>query len=282
MSMDLTYEILSAYVDGALSEDDQRAVEAALETDAGARETVERLRRVTELTRAAFQDPIAEPVPQRLVDTVLSGKALSDALGRERVRSTAQRRTVGRGGRPNTGRSMSQLRRFALPLAAGLVASIGLGVVLVGTTNIVGPDARRQQVAVGPVRAGSALEMALNNLAMGEQAKLAQDQAVLLVGTFRDRSQRICREFEVLEVAADQDGAVVAAGLACRRQDTAWQIEGAFKLASQSAAPGQDYVPSSASEADALKALIDTLGGTALLSADEEQSLIDQNWRSRE
>ena len=68
-------EILVAYVDGALGVGEIRAVEEALASDAGARDTVRRLREDVAVLRAAFNDPLDEPLPERVVATL---NAVSD------------------------------------------------------------------------------------------------------------------------------------------------------------------------------------------------------------
>jgi hypothetical protein len=63
-------ETLVAYVDGQLGGHEIEAVETALAGDPEARETVRALREGTGLLQAAFNDPMNESVPPRILETI--------------------------------------------------------------------------------------------------------------------------------------------------------------------------------------------------------------------
>ena len=70
MSVRVDDETLVAYVDGQLDARETDAVEAALAKDPEARQTVRALREGAALLRAAFNEPMNEPVPPRILETI--------------------------------------------------------------------------------------------------------------------------------------------------------------------------------------------------------------------
>lgn len=75
-------ETLVAYVDGQLGAHEIEAVEAALASDPEARETVRALREGTALLQAAFNDPMNESVPPRILETINQAADQASAQGR--------------------------------------------------------------------------------------------------------------------------------------------------------------------------------------------------------
>lgn len=63
-------ETLMRYADGTAAAEDARALEAALPADASLAARVAMFRRTAELARAALNEVLHEPVPQRLVDAI--------------------------------------------------------------------------------------------------------------------------------------------------------------------------------------------------------------------
>ena len=61
-------EALVAYVDGQLDQSETARIEGVLAGDPEARETVRRLRESAELLRSAFNEPLNEPVPARVLE----------------------------------------------------------------------------------------------------------------------------------------------------------------------------------------------------------------------
>lgn len=245
-------EVLMAYADGALSEAEARAVEAHLAENAEARELVAAFRESAELAARAFDQPMTEPVSQRLIDTVRGNQS-----------------NVIRG--PWTGRAL-------LPLAAAmtLTAGLALGFWLSGASE--GDDVARG-LGVGPLDQTSHLAQHLETRPSGTAATLQQDRSVVVVGTFRDRSGRPCREFEVLGDTGNASSAPETAAIACRAATGSWTVEGVVRIATGPETPGtQGYVPSGAQEEDALQKLVEILGATSLLPADEEARLIENGW----
>lgn len=97
-------ETLMRYADGTAAAEDARALEAALPADAGLAARVATFRRTAELARAAMNEVLNEPVPQRLIDAVMTAPSARfddetlmayadgalDALGAARVAKAAR------------------------------------------------------------------------------------------------------------------------------------------------------------------------------------------------
>lgn len=259
-------ETLMAYADGELDDAGAAQVHAYLLTDERARAEVERLRRTATLAKAAFEPSLLAPVPDRLIDAVLNPPAMA-----WNVVSMRPARAVG-GRRPAV-----QFWRMAMAACLALLVAGSAGVWLSQTDS--SPDGEGL-IALGPVRPGSALADILETKPSGAlQASDANRTARLgVVATFRDKSDRVCREVEVLAGASEHRP--VAAGVACRipRAGT-WIVEGAARVAAASEASGAGYLPSGASESDVLDGLLKILGARSSLSPDDEQRLLDSHWQ---
>lgn len=281
MAEKVTDEMLMAYVDGGLTDEQTAAVESLLKSDASARQFVRDLERVSELARQAYNDPIGEPVPQRLIDTIVAdGAGATKTVVSDRSeggKDGAERGTVvpfkRRWFPPLTSSSFAL---SAAAMAAALTLAVGIGVGM----SLISPTSQQTQIAVGPVSPGSQLASRLQSLASGTPESFAPNQQLLILGTFKDRAGRLCREFEVLGTASG-DQVPQSAAVACRSSQTGWQIEGAFRLAQPATETlTSGYVPSGAPEKDALASLMSTLGAQPLLSPSDEAELIARGWKT--
>ena len=163
-----------------------------------------------------------------------------------------------------------------------MAASLGLAIG-VAASFIFGqqPGQAFGELALGEVPRESQLHRLLENTPSGRILEIdgsggsARRHAV--VATFRDRHARACREVEVLPPGTDPQP--VAAGVACRRTDGGWVVEGAVRLADAPSAGGQQFEPSGVLEKDALEGLLTMLGAQAALSPGEERALMQRGWR---
>ncbi len=258
-----TDETLMAYADGALPQAEAAEVAAALESDSEARALVENFRRTADLSRAAFRDIVAEPVPDVLVRTVLGSKT-----------HTASVTEFVPARKPRTSNW-----RSALPLAASVLLVVGLTAALL--LRPMPPASPAQMFSLGPVPPTTQLSELLEKRASGAPAALRGREAqgaehLMVVATFRDRKARICREVEML----DRNMQAQLAGVACRDPARGtWIVEGTARIAASPPSGGSDFVPSGAEEKDALEGLLGVLGATKALPTEEEQRLIAEGWR---
>lgn len=259
-------ETLMAYADGELDDAETARVHAYLQTDETARAEVERLRRTATLVKAAFEPSLLAPVPDRMIDTVLNSPASSPNVVPMRT---------------------ARLGRDSRPAAQhwGLAAAACLALLVAGSAGVwwsqTGSSGDGEGlIALGPVLPGSALADILETKPSGvmQASNAAKTSRLGVVATFRDKSDRVCREVEVLAGASEHRP--VAAGVACRLPGGGtWIVEGAARVAAAPEAPDAGYVPSGASESDALDGLLKILGAQSSLSPDDEQRLLDSHWQ---
>ncbi|NNG02852.1 MAG: hypothetical protein HKM95_01970, partial [Inquilinus sp.] len=172
----LSDEILVAYADGELIGEDAEAVERALEGDRQAQETLRMFLETAELSRAAFDDIVREPVPGHLIETI-AGTAPA----------AAPRRRVAVGG------GLAGLALAAsITLVLGLVSGFGL-------SNLVGDDAvgSPERWVIGTVAAhGDGVNGLLESLPSGHLQTVAAvggSAEIMPLTTFVDPGGRYCR-----------------------------------------------------------------------------------------
>jgi hypothetical protein len=262
----LDEETLNAYADGALDAEARAGVESHLKTDAAARELLAKLRRANTLAAQAFDAPMHEPVPQALIDTI---RRRPDRNARRNATVRQQSRRF----------RSSSVRAYAMPLAAALVLALGIGAGLFLARQ---PAQTLEQLTLGPVHAEGQLHRVLETHPSGRFVEIdgagVHAGRLGVVATFRDRSGRACREVEVLPAGTDQQP--LAAGVACRRTQGGWVMEGAARVAQAPSATGQDFEPSGVAEKDVLDGLLGMLGAQAALSPEEEHALIQGGWKN--
>lgn len=264
-------EILLAYADGALAADQRAAVESYLAGDPEARDLVELLRSSGTLTAQAYAHIIDEPVPERLVATVKGtpGHARADVDGGNIV-SLADERA----------------RRWRMrPLIASLAATL---LLTLGTATGYFVALRQQPldgaaIAIGPLPSTSPiarlLETESSHVPIPFPASASSPSVeAMVVATLRDKSQRYCRELEVISHGADgkSAGSVIGA-VACRTGQGEWVVEGAVHVAAESGG-ASTYNPASGAAHAPFDGLVSYLGATASLPADEEARLIARGW----
>ena len=205
--------LLVAYVDGELDPERARTVAATIRDDAEAQAIVAALRRSADAVKGAFDEPLHQPVPARLLDALHPGAAGN----RDRVV-------------PLRGRRFDP-RRSLLPLAASLAALVvGFG----GGYFIQGTDRDQSLRLAGTATADPAAERfeetlyrALAADATGDPFAYDDPQSgargtVALLGRVDTSFGVPCREFR--HEATRGAATTVAQGLACRAGDGSWSV----------------------------------------------------------
>lgn len=267
-------EMLMAYADGALEPHQTAAVEAYIAANPHARKLVEDMRMSADLARQAFQAPMSAPPPDRLVATIVGPQPSGEVISAGAVASLIDFQSA----------SARRSKRQPLPwlAAAASLALIAIGAawyVSGGTSG--GSREVDGEIALGPVLKGGELERVLETYVSGRTLDLvkpqAQGKAFKVVATFNDKSERICREVEVLRDTRSM--APISAGLACRSKQGSWQLEGIVKLGLGNQPTGPAYKPSGSSDRDALEEVLQKVGAGQALTAIEEKSLLDRKWQ---
>lgn len=266
--IDVTDDVLNAYVDGALDAETKRAVEAHLARDAEARAYVDALRQVNALAPDAM-DALLGDVPQSLIDAINSAPAATEATSKVVPL------------RPRIARDQDAVSwRSRMPL---LAAALALAIVTAAGYALLAPRLGGEGgdlIASGPVGPASPLATLLEQGETGTAAAVATTSDTTLqatvMATFRDANGRYCRE---LEVGANGDAAgATSASIACRETDGAWRVEGSVAVAAAPAA-GPDYVPSGSADDEPLAPLVRKLDLGKALSSEEERAALAARWK---
>ena len=263
-------ESLSAFLDGALPEDERARVAAAIATDERIAARLEALEAVNERVRAAWP-VVSTPLPvgiETAMDRLVSAQAAKAARVAQdtNVVRLDDRRTAAPVARPRSNWP-------TWSLAASLLVAVGAGVLLWSqrpTDALLAftPDSGDRLAANHP------LAQTLNETPSGSTRDWPRGQteaaSVYPVLSFRDRDGALCREFE----AAVADS--VSIGVACRRGG-AWQVE-AIDLGTGRSGISNGYVPASGPVPAHISAEIDRLiAGDPLDAGAEAQALRELN-----
>lgn len=266
--MRLSDEQLMAYADGEVTAD-QADVGVRMREGLSVEEqsALEDFRRTRELVRAAFAEEATEPPSAALVALLLEGPPSSQGTQPKVVPLQAQ-------GRRAPQRSVSRLAFAAAASIATLVAAAVLWSLTKGRGDIAG------QLVPGPLARESEFARVLETRPSGDpvatdEASSAGRQHLMVAGTFRDRSGRVCRELELLD--AELSPRVVA--VACRSARGDWGVEGAVAVASGAVGDPTTYAPAGTPEQEALGALMSLLGASRTLEPEEERRLIGSGWK---
>lgn len=272
-------EFIMAYADGQLSDEERVWLEGMLATDAQLQSRLKPFIVTGPDQWAAFDAPLHQPVPERLLETVRSA-------GRPGSASEAGRTARTRAGSPGRSGGLQGLLDLVFPAgfgwqpAAGYAATLLVGVAIGAgllTSGLIGSSpsdgALLKADRDGFVAAGR-LQKALDRTPSGKGPAI--EGAVRPVLSLRDRDGRLCRQYEI--VAKNPRG---PQGLACRESDGAWRITvltGGVDAAGSAREASQD------DKADPFAGMVGTavknLPGHDELSTAEELFLIEKGWEA--
>ncbi|MEM8975656.1 MAG: hypothetical protein AAGD43_26630 [Pseudomonadota bacterium] len=261
MTVHITDEILMAYADEQLNAETTDQVAAYIRDHPEARELVEDYRRTAALAAAAYSAPINEPPPQRLVETIRSHAAKQNE--RKILKFPVWKR----------------FEHYGMAAAAAIALTVGLAVGA-NFLNTAAPPAGTQHVRLGPLPVQTAVAKSLEQRPSGQVFRIRDGQFMTIIGTFADRGQRYCREFEILRGQSRDDALPEAAAIACRHPDATWVVEGAAHV-EMADAQGGNFVPSGVTEKDALDGLVKMLGLGETLAPKTEAGLLENGWKSQ-
>ncbi len=198
--MNISDELLAAYVDGELEGAERARIEQAVAQDSQLAQRVAQQRALRERLRGAFDGVLQEAVPKRLAQAARIGPAPGPAQVIDLARVRAERARRG---------SQRSVHVRRVTLAASLVVGVLAGVVLQRLST----SAALTEFHDGSLLARGALARALTE----QLAGAAPEGAAVRVGlSFKSRTGNYCRTFAV-------SGNHLMAGLACRDQQQ-WQV----------------------------------------------------------
>lgn len=286
--VELNDNLLIAYADGELDEKTAAEVEAALKNDPVAQEIVDKFQEAARLAGEAFEDPMHEEVPERLLklfeepqpeETVPETPAASTAEGTN-ISDFSQIRAA-REAKKQAGAAAFEergtVRRFALPLAASVALIVGIGGGL-GLSNFTAPSAP-EVVAAGTIPPSSALHAALEQtpslqtLEEVSQDGLTKNQIEPLF-TFVDTNDRHCREYRI--IGSNTGGTHDMTAVACRSGQGVWTQQIAVV---QEVPANGSYSPASGEAYGALESFLNEFMKDEPLDDAAEARLLDSGWQ---
>ena len=215
--MKLDETTLMAYVDGELDAETAREIEMALAREPEARNIVARLRQNTTMVRAAFNDPMHEEIPSRLMAPLMAEPAPSGHRGIEGSASPRRHQGAGR------------LARYVMPVAASfiaLVVGVGGGYALFGLTDPFTLEVASGEEASDDGHIADVIYRALETKTGGREftwrnAATGHSGAVATIKGFVTSGGQICREFRsTISLGAETR---TRHGLGCRLKDGNWE-----------------------------------------------------------
>jgi hypothetical protein len=248
--MNINDEMLSAYLDHELSEQDRAAVQETVRVDANVAERLAQLASVNALVgrQAAMIDAL--PMPESLL-----------ALLREDNKQAVPDNVVELAGLRKVRQRVMLVVREHAALAASLALLIGFASGQLLPISVNNSDSNR-------VDGSSAIYATLDTLPSGQQLNIDNNTSVTARFSFRDTQSRLCRQF----VVRDNQGS--SENLACRDQNQ-WTLVASAR--SSAVASSAQYQP--ASGPSLLDNILDAMMQGSALSQAEEQAAINNHWR---
>ena len=219
--MTLDDNTLMAYVDGELDDQTNAAVEEALSTDERARDYVQHLMEVAQLSRNAFNDVIHEAVPERLLEAINTASAQQPNMQAANVHTM-----------PEPKKTFHQhAQSWSLPMAAAIAGLMigsggGFGVSQVSTNHATQQAAYHHQLDTQSAQAalGRALEVNVSGTALDwTNPDTGTSGSVVPVRTYQDANGSYCREYQQNLANTASVDAQTTFGLACRADDGQWK-----------------------------------------------------------
>jgi hypothetical protein len=239
-SLDITDELIMAYVDGELEPEQSDKVAAAIAVDEQLRQQEILFRETASVLDHAFDAPMHEEIPERL-----------QAVLRPPEKTSLQERFM---------ELVAQLGRGIAPLPAtamALVAVLGIAVVLNGTWQ----DSFSES-SITRVLTQDGFTQVLDTAVSGSTDRIRigrQEAEVVPLLTFQDKNQRFCRYFELIV----SDESFVGQGVSCRSAKGVWET-----------------VAFAADKAEVEKSQTDTRQGYELASGENRMERIVESMRA--
>lgn len=239
-------ETLSAFLDGALPQAEERRLRARLAAEPELNRRLEALRRADAAVRDAYAPIVDEPLPESVV-RVLGGNVI------------------------RLGRRSPVLFRLPVAIAAGIALAAGVLSTYVLLPRPGSVSALDLLASGGTVHRGTALYGVLETRTSAESTTVGRDLSAVPRLTFRNSAGEYCRQVDV----AGQHGAAQA--VACRG-DGAWRLEVASFAAAEPRRGAGAYRPASAADDPVIVSAIDAMIAGAPLGREEERKLIANGW----
>jgi len=241
--MNLPMETLMAYVDGELTPEEARRVEAEIAARPDLKAFVDQQRALQHAFTRSFDAILAAPLPEHLLAAAAQPPSLVWRMT-QALKALAARRV---------------LIWSAIP-AAALACGVAVGVL------IMAPRSADIVFVHGDLVAHGALSRMLNNALSGQPVRTAEAQPGL---SFRDKAGRYCRTFGT-------GGGAPLAGVACHEGGT-WHIAALAEPAKEEDA-GTVYALSGSAMPDAVRSAVRSMIAGEPLDAAGEKKARAHGW----
>jgi hypothetical protein len=253
--LDVTDELLVAYIDDELDAAQRAMVNVAMDHNPALCRRADEMRLARDLLREAFPLQPDASVPPRM-DAAMDRLAAACASGPRRQQF-----------------SVGARYRWNFAIAAGLVLCAVVAAGLFALRGLNEP-LRGGVTALTRIDPKNPLYGVLESTASSEVIEISEENAaVRVVLTFRAQDGRFCREFEVL---ASSGGST---GIACREQQGAWRAEVLLKSAAV-LSNDNSYTPAGGSDEPVIAEVFERLIKGEPLSAQEEARVLVGRWRT--
>lgn len=265
-------EMLMAYADGELNDNERAAMETLLSQDTALRARLEPFVETRMRLSYAFEHMIHEAVPARLIAAIATAGTAPKPISQPAATTPWHARL-----------SQSVADAFAAAFPNGmspLVAASAAALVAVAGTagwiggRVLGPSAMIE-VADGGLVASGSLAAALETLPSGVASTVANGATVTPVLSFPSQSDGICREYRI----AGKETAPDFAGLACRGADGTWRLALHTETPKSEAGQGP-YHTATSSNVPAVDALTGSLISGDAFGRDDEAALLANGWQT--
>jgi hypothetical protein len=250
--LDVTDELLVAYVDDELDLAQREMVRSVLAGNPALSRRADEMRLARDLLNEAFPlRPDAEvPAP---IET--AANRLADACAKRPLR--------------RQGTSLfRRWRKYAIAASVLVFAAAASYLVWRSGAEFTGEPV----TALMRIDPDTPLYRLLESTPSADVINAAEDNAALrAVFTFRAKDGRFCREFEILA------GARGTTGVACREQGK-WRAEVLMGAAAAAPSSGNYYTPAGASDEPAVSDVVDRLIQGDPLGAEEETRILASGW----
>lgn len=286
----LSDEVLMAYADGALDAAERSHVEAILAHDLDARNRLAVFQNTGDVLGRVFDQPLHEPVPNRLLDIISAATAQTGATP---PLFENARPAVDASGGLSFGSVLRNIRDMAAPRKWGPIAGVAVAasVVILAFNLQIDQEATREkrQVAIlkddlqllkpSPRDFNQFLDTSVQRSSMSLMGK--NDDALVgkIVMSFRDHAGQFCRQYELSKGGV----AHTTSGVACRENSGGWSVRAELPTVSHLAvrSNGQHVSVQDGGTARqrSIDEVVDAMIDGEQFSPEDEAALIQSNWR---
>lgn len=251
-------EMIMAYVDGELNEEQAARIRKALETDPVLQEKADLFQDTTFMLQGIYDAPLQEEVPERLLKSVRAYKP-ETLSGRIRIFF----------------RNCIHIPVMQSVYASAFVVVVIMGVGLIyyfSSTYSPGNNAYPAFIVSEDFNRG------LEKTPSGQPVVLKQSGVqVLPIATFQDKDLHFCRQFEVVSNTGEER--TFFQGIACRNPEGIWKTVAFIEVPANTRPEPDNSSYELAGAAEPINEVLDKLRAAPPLTAQQEFELIGQGWK---